>query len=85
MIHSSMNPFLEHSRQFILSFSQVFEACDFFHSFNMAKPATFFRNLSGTGPDPEYPNTGGIECRYYDVSGVSREGGEYERGGPPVI
>ena len=25
-----MNPFSEHSRQFILSFSQVFEACDFF-------------------------------------------------------
>ena len=25
---------------------------------------------------------GGIECRWYDVSGVSREGGEYERGVP---
>ena len=36
-----MNPFSEHSRQFILSFSQVFEACDFFHSLNMEKLATF--------------------------------------------
>ena len=25
---------------------------------------------------------GCIECRWYDVSGVSREGGEYERGFP---
>ena len=27
---------------------------------------------------------GGTECRRYDVSGVSREGGEYERGVSPL-
>ena len=32
-----------------------------------------------SGQDPEQPNTG------YDVSGVSRKGGEYERGSPPLI
>ena len=32
-----------------------------------------------SGPDPEQSNTG------YDVSGVSRKGGEYERGFPPLI
>ena len=37
-----------------------------------------------SGPDPEERNTGGIECRWYDVSGVSREGGEYERGISPL-
>ena len=48
IIHSSMNFFSQRSRQFILSFFQVFEAWEtIFHSFNMAKPATFFRNLSG--------------------------------------
>ena len=41
-----MNRFSQHSRQFILSFSQDFETRKlFFHSFNMAKPATFFANL----------------------------------------
>ena len=28
---------------------------------------------------------GGIECPWHDVSGVSREGGEYERGVSPLI
>ena len=38
-----MNLFSQHSRQFILTFSKVFEAGEtFFHSSNMAKPATFF-------------------------------------------
>ena len=32
-----------------------------------------------SGPDPEQSNTG------YDVSGVSRKGGEYERGSPSHI
>ena len=32
-----------------------------------------------SGPCPEQSNTG------YDVSGVSRMGGEYERGSPPLI
>ena len=32
-----------------------------------------------SGPDPEQSNTG------YDVCGVSRKGGEYERGSPPLI
>ena len=41
-----MNLFSQHSRQFILSFSQVFEAWEtVFYSFNMAKPATFFANF----------------------------------------
>ena len=41
-----MNLFSQHSRQFILSFSQVFEAWEtIFHSFKVAKPATF-RKLS---------------------------------------
>ena len=38
-----------------------------------------------TGLDPEHSNTGGIECRRYDISGVSHKGGEYERGFPPLI
>ena len=36
----------------------------------------------------EYGGGGGggrIESRWHDVSGVSREGGEYERGLPPFI
>ena len=46
MIHSSMNPFSEYSRQFILSFFfKCLRNVIFFHSFNMAKPTTFF--LSG--------------------------------------
>ena len=32
-----------------------------------------------SGLDPEQSNTG------YDVSGVSRKGGEYERGSPPLL
>ena len=32
-----------------------------------------------SGPDPEQWNTG------YDVCGVSRKGGEYARGSPPLI
>ena len=37
------------------------------------------------GPDPEHSNTGGHRMARYDVSGVSRKGGEYERGSPPLI
>ena len=46
IIHSSMNLFSQHSRQFILSFSKSLRHEKlFFHSFNMAKPATFFANF----------------------------------------
>ena len=56
-----MNLFLQHSRQFILSFSQVFEAEKlFFHSFNMAKPATFFANFSVN----KHPSTSEVIRRY---------------------
>ena len=57
-----------------------------YHVLNALQPLVPVQNLSWlsvAGPDPEYPYTGGIECRWYDVSGVSREGGEYERGSPP--
>ena len=44
------------------------------------------------GPDPEHSNAGGHQgrtqnnrIRGHDVSGVSRKGGEYERGSPPLI
>ena len=55
IIHSSMNLFSQHSRQFILSFSQVFEAC-----FNMAKPVTFFANF----PVNKHPLTSEVIRRY---------------------
>ena len=34
---------------------------------------------------PRIPECGGHRSRWYDVSGVNREGGEYERGRPPLI
>ena len=41
-----MNLFSQHSRQFILPFSTSLRLEKlFFHSFNMAKPATFFANF----------------------------------------
>ena len=43
----------------------MFEACDFFHSFNMAKPATFFRNLSGK----QTPVNSEVICRYRSTYG----------------
>ena len=48
--------------------------------------------LGVAGPDPEHSNAGGASGpdpgqlnTGYDVSGVSRKGGGYERGSPPLI
>ena len=54
IIHSAMNLFSQHSRQFILSFPKSLrreKLC--FHSFNMAIPATFFANF----PVNKHPST----------------------------
>ena len=46
----------------------------------MSGPDPEHSNAGGaSGPDPEQSNTG------YDVCDVSRKGGEYERGSPPLI
>ena len=56
-----MKLFSQRSRQFILSFFQVFEAWEtIFHSFNMAKPATFFANF----PVNKQPSTFEVIRRY---------------------
>ena len=56
-----MNLFSQHFRQFILSFPHVFEAREtIFHSFNMAKPATFFANF----PVNQHPSTSEVIRRY---------------------
>ena len=56
-----MNLFSQHSRQFILSFFQVFETLEtIFHSFNMAKPVTFFANF----PVNKQPLTSEVVRRY---------------------
>ena len=61
IIHSSMNLFSQHSRQFILSFSKSLRHEKlFFHSFNMAKPATIFANF----PVNKQPSTSEVICRY---------------------
>ena len=51
-----------------------------------------YESSTKPGPDPEHSNAGGHQgwiqnnrIRGYDVSGVSRNGGEYERGYPPLI
>ena len=38
--------------------------------------------ISKSGPDPERSNTGGHRMSMYGICGVSRKGGEYERGLP---
>ena len=51
------------------------------------------RIRGASGPDPEHSNMGGghqgrtqnTRIRGHDVSGVSRKGGEYERGSPLLI
>ena len=61
IIHSSINLFLQHSRQFILSFFKSLRHEKlFFHSFNMAKPATFFANF----PVNKQPSTSEVIRRY---------------------
>ena len=44
-----------------------------------------FFNSVDPGPNPEDRNTGGIEWRWYDVSGVSREGESMRGGFSPLI
>ena len=62
-----MNLFSQHSRQFILSlFSKSLRREElFFHSFNMAKPATFFANF----PVNKQPSTSEVICRYSTYEG----------------
>ena len=46
---------------------------------NRAGPRTLECGGGASGPESEQSNT------RYDVSGLSRKGGEYERGSPPLI
>ena len=56
-----MNLFSQHFRQFILSFPKPFRHEKlFFHSFNMAKPATFFAYF----PVNKHPSTSEVIRRY---------------------
>ena len=61
IIRSCMKLFSQRSRQFILSFSKSLRLEKlFFHSFNMAKPATFFANF----PVNKQPSTFEVIRRY---------------------
>ena len=64
-------------------YRDCFQPLAVFHTFKSFS-LTFSFIVASAGPDPEHSNTGGgIECPSHDVSGVSRKGGEYERGLPP--